>query len=74
MMALRRYSSPISTKLKSSLSNIFSHLGDITLRSNLIDYTFKNSNTLINNHSKVLKIDKDRHVFYAFTRGIHEII
>ena len=73
MMALRRYDSPISPKLKSSLSNIFSHLGDITLRSNLIDYTFQNSNTLINNHSRVLKkIDKDRHVFYAFTRGIHE--
>jgi hypothetical protein len=48
-------------------------LGDITVRSNLTDFTFYNSKTLIHNHSKVLaEIDADRQVFYAFTRGIHE--
>jgi len=73
MMALRRYNPPTTRKNKVKLNQIFKNLGDITVRSNLTDFTFYNSKTLIHNHSKVLaEIDTDRQVFYAFTRGIHE--
>lgn len=73
MMALRRYTPPTSKKNELKLKQIFKDLGDITVRSNLTDFTFYNSKTLIHNHSKVLaEIDADRQVFYAFTRGIHE--
>lgn len=73
MMALRRYTPPTSKKNELNLKQIFKDLGDITVRSNLTDFTFYNSKTLIHNHSKVLaEIDADRQVFYAFTRGIHE--
>jgi len=73
MMALRRYTPPTSKKNELYLKQIFKDLGDITVRSNLTDFTFYNSKTLIHNHSKVLaEIDADRQVFYAFTRGIHE--
>ncbi|NCF42892.1 MAG: hypothetical protein GWP32_08430 [Bacteroidetes bacterium] len=73
MMALRRYNPPTSKKNELKLKQIFKDLGDITVRSNLTDFTFYNSKTLIHNHSKVLaEIDADRQVFYAFTRGIHE--
>ena len=73
MMALRRYNPPTTRKNKVKLNQIFKNLGDITVRSNLTDFTFHNSKTLIHNHSKVLaEIDTDRQVFYAFTRGIHE--
>ena len=73
MMALRRYTPPTSKKNELYLKQIFKDLCDITVRSNLTDFTFYNSKTLIHNHSKVLaEIDADRQVFYAFTRGIHE--
>lgn len=73
MMALRRYTPPISRKNTIQLQQIFKDLGDITVRSNLSDFTFKNSTSLIHNHSKILaEIDTDRQVFYAFTRGIFE--
>ena len=72
-MALRRYSPPIRKKSEIQLNQAFKNLGDITVRSNLTDFTFQNSKTLIYNHSKILaEIDTDRQVFYAFTRGIFE--
>ena len=73
MMALRRYDQPINTENTVRLKNVFKNLGDITVRSNLSDFTFQNSKTLINSHSKVLeKINTKNQIFYAFTRGIFE--
>jgi len=73
MMALRRYDSPMNTQNTVRLKNVFKNLGDITVRSNLSDFTFQNSKTLINSHSKVLeKINTKHQIFYAFTRGIFE--
>ena len=43
------------------------------MRSSLSDFTFQNSKTLIQSHSKVLeKINTNQQLFYAFTRGIFE--
>lgn len=73
MMALRRYNPPVGGKNRIQLNQVFKNIGDITVRSNLTDFTFQNSKTLIHNHSKILaEIDIDRQVFYAFTRGIFE--
>ena len=73
MMALRRYNQPLSSGLSIKLKQVFNNLGDITVRSNLSDFTFKNSNTLLNCNTRVLDglMDKDQ-IFYAFTRGIFE--
>ena len=72
-MALRRYKSPVDVENMGRLKNAFKNLGDITVRSNLSDFTFQNSKTLINSHSKVLeKINNNNQIFYAFTRGIFE--
>ncbi len=73
MMALRRYSPPMEMANKIKLNKILQNLGDITVRSDISDYTFKNSHTLIKSHLKVLDIIKDNpHIFYTFTRGVHE--
>jgi len=73
MMALRRYNYPSSLDNSASLRLILKNLGDITVRSNLSDFTFKNSKTLINCHSAVLEnISAKNHIFYAFTRGVFE--
>ena len=46
-------------------------LGDITVRSNLVDFTFQNSDTLIESHAKVLENFNPK-AFYGFSRGIYE--
>ncbi len=73
MMALRRYQPPIDFGNSLKLKRVIQNLGDITVRSNLTDFTFQNSKTLSHSHSKILEhMDGFSNVFYAFTRGIHE--
>ncbi|QNK78921.1 hypothetical protein H7F37_07580 [Winogradskyella sp. PAMC22761] len=73
MMALRRFQQPLNIESKSRLKKVFNQLGDITVRSNLSDFTFQNSNTLIESHSKILdRIGANNQIFYAFTRGMFE--
>lgn len=73
MMALRRYSPPKEMANKIKLNKVLQNLGDITVRSDISDYTFKNSPSLIQGHLKMLQVIKeDPHIFYTFTRGVHE--
>ncbi len=73
MMALRRHQQPLNLENSLRLKKVFKNLGDITVRSNLSDFTFQNSKTLINSHSQVLeKITANHQIFYAFTRGMFE--
>jgi aspartokinase len=73
MMALRRYQQPLNLENSLRLKAAFKNLGDITVRSNLSDFTFQNSKTLIHSHSLVLeKISANHQIFYAFTRGMFE--
>ena len=73
MMALRRYSPPKEMANKIKLNKVLQNLGDITVRSDISDYTFKNSPSLIQGHLKMLEVIKeDPHIFYTFTRGVHE--
>jgi aspartokinase len=73
MMALRRYQQPSHLNNSTGLKKVFDQLGDITVRSNLSDFTFQNSKTLIESHAQVLeKISTNHQVFYAFTRGMFE--
>lgn len=73
LMALRRYASPTDTQKSLRLKEVLNKLGDITVRSKLVVFTFQNSGTLIQNHAQILStIATNSHVFYAFTRGIHE--
>ncbi|MDG1731014.1 MAG: hypothetical protein P8K68_14215 [Algibacter sp.] len=73
MMALRRYNPPVTLGNSIKMKRVIQNLGDITVRSNLSDFTVKNSTTLIDNHAKILeRINIEEKLFYAFTRGIHE--
>lgn len=71
MMALRRYNPPKDLRHSNQLKSVLKNLGDITVRSNLVDFTFKNSKTLINSHTKLLETI-DSNAFYGFSRGIYE--
>ncbi|MFK5879815.1 MAG: hypothetical protein QM478_10010 [Flavobacteriaceae bacterium] len=73
MMALRRYNPPKDLGSSLKLRRVLQNLGDITVRSNLSDFTFQNSRTLIDSHVNILEqVGTKTNVFYAFTRGIHE--
>jgi len=73
MMALRRYNPPVTLGNSIKMKKVIQNLGDITVRSNLTDFTIKNSETIIDNHAKILdKINQESKLFYTFTRGIHE--
>ncbi|GAB4159689.1 MAG: hypothetical protein Tsb0033_14560 [Winogradskyella sp.] len=74
MMALRRFKDRLQvSKPYYKLDALLGQLGDITLRSNLSDFTYKNSNTLIDSQAAILKKIKDKNnIFYTFTRGILE--
>ena len=71
MMALRRYNPPLDLGNSPKLKRVMQNLGDITLRSNLMDFTFQNSKTLAQSHAMVLE-HIDETIFYVFTRGIRE--
>ncbi|TCK67977.1 hypothetical protein DFQ05_1761 [Winogradskyella wandonensis] len=71
MMALRRYAPPVHLRQSHQLKAVLKQLGDITVRSNLIDYTFQNSDTLIKSHTKLIET-LDIKSFYGFSRGIYE--
>lgn len=73
MMALRRYNPPKDLGSSLKLRRVLQNLGDITVRSNLSDFTFQNSRALIDSHVKILEqVGTRTNIFYAFTRGIHE--
>ena len=73
MMALRRYNQSSSITHSLQLKKVFNKLGDITVKSSLSDFTFKNSDTLMNCHTRILEhINANDHIFYAFTRGVFE--
>jgi len=73
MMALRRYQGPKYLENSVNLKAVFKNLGDIIVRSNLSDFTFQNSASLINKHSAILgNISANHQIFYAFTRGMFE--
>lgn len=73
MMALRRYNPPTTLSNSVKMKRAIQNLGDITVRSNLTDFTVRNSETLIHNHAKILeRINLESKLFYTYTRGIHE--
>lgn len=73
IMALNRLAPYLQVREQVQLNKLLNNLGDIILRSNLCDYTFKNSNTLLDCHLAVLhNIDKREEVFYTLVQGVFE--
>ncbi|MCB9202386.1 MAG: hypothetical protein H6604_04990 [Flavobacteriales bacterium] len=73
IMALRRYNTNIGYGSSVHIKKALSLMGDITVRNDLINYTYKNSSTLMVSKSKLLlSSEKEKDLFYTFSRGIHE--
>ena len=73
VMALNRLTPYLQVRDEIQLNKLLKNMGDIILRSNLCDYTFKNSHTLLDCHIEVLKnlVNNDE-IFYTMVQGVFE--
>lgn len=73
VMSLNRLAPYLQVREQVQLNKLLSNMGDIILRSNLCDYTFKNSPTLLDCHIEVLKnLVKNDEIFYTMVQGVFE--
>lgn len=73
VMALNRLAPYLQIREQVQLNKLLSNMGDIILRSNLCDYTFKNSPTLLDCHIEVLKnLVRNDEIFYTMVQGVFE--
>lgn len=73
IMALKRMPISVDRMVSIRLTKIIKALGDITVRSNLTDFTFFNSDTLRANERLLVDLIKDRKEgFYTISRGVYE--
>ena len=74
VMSLKRASddSEFSTD-SAKITGVLKNMGDITVRSSLVDYSFSISETLLLNQAHLLKeIKHTKEVFYTSSRGVAE--
>ncbi len=62
------------TFVEKGLRQFFSKLNDISVRSNLVDYTFQNSSSLSQNLTILLEVLQTKYpnTFYSFSQGVGE--
>lgn len=71
IMALKRLSNQLSDKI--DIAKVFKNSPDIIVRSNLIEFTLINSQSLITKHQKLLEaINSQKEYFGTITEGVFE--
>lgn len=73
MMSINRLSPSNVIKVRRNIKKLAISSGDFIVRSDLNDYTFKNSNTLLKNISKLIaEIENVNDVFFTISQGVFE--
>jgi len=73
IMALNRLIPNIEVKVNNGISDLLNSLRDIIVRSHLVDYTYKNSDSLIERHTELLKaMGSKQEYFYTMVQGVFE--
>ena len=72
VMALKRLSSELEFRTTYKIIKIIKDIGDITVRSSLVDYNFKVTDTLLSNQAKLLSKVDNNDDFYTSSRGVNE--
>ena len=73
IMSLKRVSDDTDFAATKKIIRILQNLGDITVRSSLVDYGFLLSDTLLVTQANLLKkIEQQKDVFYTSSRGVAE--
>jgi len=73
VMAIKRLAPTLEFQINHKVRDVISNLGDITIRSKLGDYTFKNSGSLTSSQTNFLKeMTQANDLFYTVSRGVNE--
>ncbi|MBP5365484.1 MAG: aspartate kinase [Bacteroidales bacterium] len=73
VMALNRLVPELVGSKVENYNDLLSMLGDIIVRSNLTDYTFRNTLTIFKSHVNLMNALNDYHdVFFTMVRGVFE--
>ena len=73
VMAITRLPDTTSRRMDKSLSTFMRQLGDITVRSDLSDFSFKNSDDLVHRQTELLLYLQDhKSLFFSFCKGVNE--
>ncbi|UJH68709.1 aspartate kinase [Allomuricauda sp. SCSIO 65647] len=74
VMALKRLSDDLEFRATHKIVKVLKNIGEITVRSNLTDYTFLSSETILAKQAKLLEeVNKNQDIFYTSSRGVNEI-
>ncbi|NER12940.1 aspartate kinase [Leptobacterium flavescens] len=73
VMALKRLSDELEFRATHKIVKTLKNIGEITVRSSLNDYTFKVSDTILQNMALLItKIEDNKNAFYTSSRGVNE--
>ena len=73
IMAINRMNPSYYRKINTKLRNYVYSIGDIVIRTNLDNYTFYNSDSLIDKQTQLLSVVKEKDKsFCTFSQGVHE--
>lgn len=73
VMALKRLQPKLTPKMEEKIKEVIFDIKDLTVRSDMIIHTFKNSSTLVENQMKLMDKIKDvDSEFFIFSHGVHE--
>jgi len=73
IMALKRIQFETEMNTSRKIVKVLRAIGDITVRSNLTDYSFKISDTLLDAQARFLEeVKNDPNIFYTSSRGVTE--
>jgi hypothetical protein len=73
IMAIKRMPPGYYHQLEMKIKNVMGEIGDLLVRSNLADFTFKNSDTLKEQQSKLMNLlNKENDSFFTICHGITE--
>ncbi|MBW8242972.1 aspartate kinase [Muricauda oceani] len=74
VMALKRLSDDLEFRATHKIVKVLKNIGEITVRSNLTDYTFLASDTILQQQARLLEeVNVNQDVFYTSSRGVNEI-
>lgn len=74
VMALKRLSDDLEFRATHKIVKVLKNIGEITVRSNLTDYTFLSSETILDQQARLLaKVNENQDIFYTSSRGVNEI-
>lgn len=73
VMALKRLSEDLDFRVNHKITKVLKNMGEITVRSSLIDYTFAISDTILNQQAQLIsEINAHSDIFYTSSRGVNE--